>query len=206
VQVDDLQSAGVFGLMDALDTYDVTRGIRFETYSAIRIRGAIYDELRSLDWVPRLVRNRARRLQRFAELFEIESGRKPTVEELAHHLSLTKREIKRITRSSKPAVMISLSAPRGSGDDDVFSLEQIVDERSDDPIRRSHRRSVQEAITRGLTRGQRLLVNLYYYEQMSMAEIGKILDLSESRVSQMHAEILERLKQERQTRAQHLVA
>jgi len=196
VEVDDLISAGIFGLMDAIDAYDPKRGVKFETYCSPRIKGAILDELRSMDWVPRLVRARAHQLAKAAHTLELNLGRKPLEEELAQEMSLEMEEFNRLQRDAKAVGLVSLSTRcnEGDSDKDLCEIDVIKDQRSEDPLIEAQKRDLKNLLTKGLTRAERLIVVLYYYEEMTMKEIGATLDLSESRVSQMHSSIVARLK------------
>jgi len=196
VDVDDLVSAGIFGLMDAIEAFDLSRGIKFETYCAPRIRGAILDELRAMDWVPRLVRNRAHKLERATRSLESELGRSPTEEELAGKMNLNTAEMHKLMRDATAVSQVSLSRKHYETDSsrDVCEIDVLEDKRGKNPVREVQKRDLKEVLTRGLTRAERLILILYYYEEMTMKEIGATLDLSESRVSQMHSAILARLK------------
>ena len=196
VELDDLISAGIFGLMDALKAFDPERGVKFTTYCAPRVRGAILDELRSLDWVPRLVRSRAHKLNAALAALEAEHGRKPTNKELATWMKLSMKEFHKLRRDARAVGMISLSRKwyETDANKDVREIDVVQDKRSDDPFRAVQRKDIRELVTRGLSRAQRLIIVLYYFEEMTMKEIGETLDLSESRVSQMHSAILERLR------------
>jgi len=207
IENDDLVSAGIFGLMDAIDAYDLDRGVKFETYCAPRIRGAILDELRSMDWVPRLVRSRANKLERVSRKLESMLGHTPGETEIAEHLSMPKNDFKKLIRDAHAVTQISLSRKYSETDSnkDVCEIDVIEDKRGRDPVREIQKRDVKELITRGLTRAERLILILYYYEEMTMKEIGITLDLSESRVSQMHSSILKRLKEQLELRRKELV-
>jgi RNA polymerase sigma factor for flagellar operon FliA len=197
VDVDDLISAGTFGLVDAIKAFDLGRGVKFETYCAQRIRGAILDELRSMDWVPRLVRSRAHKLDDARVALEMEMGRKPTEAELAKKLRISQTEVRKLQRDAKAVGLVSLSRKWFETDSnrDVREIDVLEDKRAVDPFRQFQRKDVKEWVTKGLSRAERLIIILYYFEDMTMKEIGETLALSESRVSQMHSAILERLKQ-----------
>ncbi len=207
VDYDDLISAGVFGLMDAIDAFDLERGVKFETYCAPRIRGAILDELRSMDWVPRLVRSRANKLERVSRELGALLGRMPTEVEIAEHLDLSSREFEKLLRDATAVTQISLSRKYTETDSnkEVCELDVIEDKRGRDPIAEIQKKDLKDLITRGLTRAERLILILYYYEEMTMKEIGMTLDLSESRVSQMHSSILKRLKEQLDARRKELI-
>ena len=196
VELDDLISAGIFGLMDAIDAFDLGRGVKFETYCAPRIRGAILDELRSMDWVPRLVRSRAHKLDEAVKSFEAEFGRAGTDEELAPRMSLSQDEFIKLKRDATAVSLVSLSRKWFETDSqkDVCEIDVLEDKRGINPFEEIQKRDLKEMLTKGLSRAERLILVLYYYEEMTMKEIGATLDLSESRVSQMHSSILARLK------------
>jgi RNA polymerase sigma factor for flagellar operon FliA len=207
VENDDLVSAGIFGLMDAINAFDLQRGVKFETYCAPRIRGAILDELRSMDWVPRLVRSRANKLERVSRELEATLGRGPTECEIAQRLRLPPAEFEKLLRDATAVTQVSLSRKYSETDSnkEVQEIDVIEDKRGRDPIQDIHRKDLKDLITRGLTRAERLILVLYYYEEMTMKEIGATLDLSESRVSQMHSAILKRLKDQLEARRKELV-
>lgn len=203
VEVDDLYSAGLFGLMQAIDAYDLTRGFKFETYCTQRIRGAIYDELRAMDWVPRLVRSRSTKVDRARKSIEMATGEKATETEIMEQLEVDSDEFEKIERDSRPVMMTSLNRKAYDSDSskEVQEIDVIRDRRQENPVLELQRKDLQLLLTKGLTRAERLIVVLYYYEEMTMKEIGLTLDLSESRVSQMHSSILARLKAQMQHRS-----
>ena len=196
VDVDDLISAGTFGLLDAVNAFDLGREVKFETYCAQRIRGAILDELRSMDWVPRLVRSRAHKVEAVRSVTEMELGRKPTDQELAKKMRMSLTTFRKLQRDAKAVGLVSLSRKWFETDSsrDVREIDVLEDKRSEDPFRHFQRKDVKEWVTKGLSRAERLIVILYYFEDMTMKEIGETLALSESRVSQMHTAILERFR------------
>lgn len=202
VDVNDLMSAGLFGLMDAIDAFDPGRGVKFETYCAPRIRGAIFDELRSMDWVPRLVRSRTAKVDKVRKEFELANGRKPTEAEVADRMNVPAAEFEKLQKDSRPIGIVSLDRKCFESDSsrEVREVDVIEDGRQAEPSEVVQRNDLQTLITKGLTRAERLIVILYYYEEMTMKEIGLTLDLSESRVSQMHSSILARLKAQMQHR------
>ena len=196
VELDDLISAGIFGLMDAIDAFDPARGVKFETYCSPRIKGSILDELRSMDWVPRLVRARAHQLTKATQSLETHLGRKPTEKETAEELNINMEEFNRLQRDANAVTQVSLNTKYtdGDGEKDIREIDVIKDKKSEDPLTEAQKRDLKNLLTKGLTRAERLIVVLYYYEEMTMKEIGATLDLSESRVSQMHSSIMARLK------------
>jgi len=196
VDKDDLISAGVFGLMDAIKAFDLSRGVKFETYCVPRIRGAILDELRSMDWVPRLVRSRAHKLDAAVRRLEMSLGRRPTEEELSVEMNLPMPDLRKLQRDAQAVGLVSLNRKWFETDShkDVREIDMLEDKRVENPLLKAQGKDVRDLVTRGLNRAERLIVTLYYYEELTMKEIGETLDLSESRVSQMHSAILERLK------------
>lgn len=196
VELDDLISAGMFGLIDAIDAFDLSRGVKFETYCSSRIRGAILDELRSMDWVPRLVRNRSQRIQTATKALQSELGRLPSDLEVAQRVGVSLVEFTRMSRDSNAVSMTSLSRKAYSNDSsrDLTEVNVVRDKNAVNPVRELQKSDLKRLIQKGLTSTERLILILYYYEQMTMKEIGTTLDLSESRVSQMHSAIVERLR------------
>jgi RNA polymerase sigma factor for flagellar operon FliA len=206
VDRDDLISAGVFGLMDAIQAFDPKRGVKFETYCAPRIRGAILDALRSMDWVPRLVRTRAQKIEQATRALEAVLGRTPSEQEIADRMKLPPDEYVKVLRDSTAVSQISLSRKYSDTDSnkEMSEIDLIEDKRGRDPVSEVLRKDLKELVTRGLTRAERLILILYYYEEMTMKEIGAVLNLSESRVSQMHSAIMTRLKDQLEKRRREL--
>ena len=196
VDVDDLISAGIFGLMDAIDQFVFDKGVKFETFCARRIQGAMLDELRSMDWVPRLVRSRSTKLDAASKALEVELGRQPTREELAEKLDVDMEEFEKIQKDSQATGVVSLNRKwyETDGSKDVREIDVLEDRKTANPLREIQRKDLKELMSKGLSRAERLIVTLYYFEEMTMKEIGATLDLSESRVSQMHSSIIARLR------------
>src|SRR5438105_1025307 len=196
VELDDLISAGVFGLMDAINAFDLTRGVKFETYCVPRIRGAMLDELRTMDWVPRLVRSKASKMEQSRKALEAELGRPPKAEELAEKLGIPLDQLDQYVGDATAVNLVSLNKKWYETDSykDVREIDILEDKKAEDPTGRLQNRDLMKLVTRGLNRNERLIVILYYYEEMTMKEIGATLNLSESRVSQMHSSIVARLQ------------
>jgi RNA polymerase sigma factor for flagellar operon FliA len=196
VELDDLISAGVFGLMDAIDAFDLTRGVKFETYCVPRIRGAMLDELRTMDWVPRLVRSKSSKMEAARKALEAELGRPPRPEELAARLGIPLDQLDSHVGEATAVNLVSLNKKWYETDSykDVREIDILEDKKAEDPTHRLQNRDLMRLVTRGLNRNERLIVILYYYEEMTMKEIGATLNLSESRVSQMHSSIVQRLQ------------
>jgi RNA polymerase sigma factor FliA len=198
IDLEDLVSAGLFGLMDAIDGFDLTRGIKFKTYCSTRIRGSILDELRSQDWVPRLVRLKANKISKAHRALESKLGREPTDVEMAEEIQVTLQDFRGMVDESHPVTIYSLSDKWDENRDDM-SLEKadiLADQKSENPIESLNQRDVIEAITRNLSQKEKRIIIMYYYEGLTMKEIGRILDLTESRVCQIHTNVLIRLKEQ----------
>ena len=198
VELDDLISAGIFGLMNAIDAFDMERGVKFETYCVPRIRGAMLDELRTMDWVPRLVRSKASKLAVARKTLETKHGRAATVQELAAQMELPIKEVEKMESDANAVGVVSLNKKWYETDSykDVREIDILEDKKGEDPTRRVQKNDLMRLVTKGLNRNERLIIILYYYEELTMKEIGATLDLSESRVSQMHTSIVNRLQQQ----------
>ncbi|MEZ5945052.1 MAG: FliA/WhiG family RNA polymerase sigma factor [Planctomycetaceae bacterium] len=196
VDLNDLISAGVFGLMDAIEAFDMERGVKFETYCVPRIRGAMLDELRTMDWVPRLVRSKASKLEAARKQVEAAVGRPPTDRELAAKMEMSLDEFEKMKTEASAVGLVSLNKKWYETDSskDVREVDIVEDQKGEDPTFGIQKRDVMRLVTKGLNRNERLIIILYYYEELTMKEIGQTLGLSESRVSQMHSSIVGRLK------------
>ncbi|MBP8300274.1 MAG: FliA/WhiG family RNA polymerase sigma factor [Planctomycetes bacterium] len=196
IELDDLSSAGTFGLMDAINGFDLSRGIKFKTYCTTRIRGSILDELRSQDWVPRLVRLKAHRLDRAVRQLEGELGRSPNHAEIAQVLGITLEELQAHQTEANAKTIFSLSEKWDDGDEEkeMEKVEILADRKSVDPVDTIQQRDALEMITGSLTKKERLIILMYYYEGLTMREIGEIMELTESRVCQIHSNVMARLK------------
>ncbi|MDR1478284.1 MAG: FliA/WhiG family RNA polymerase sigma factor [Planctomycetaceae bacterium] len=196
IELDDLISAGNFGLMDAISVFDPSRGIRFEAFCLPRIQGSIVDELRKMDWVPRVVRSKATKLNDAYKNLQIEHGRKPTDQEVADYLNVSVEELQQLYAETHNVNISSLDKSWGDSDGskEMREIDVVPDKRSEDPTERLAKIDVIRNFTKGLTKTERMIVILYYYEEFTMREIGAALELSESRVSQMHSAIVDRIK------------
>ena len=208
VELDDLISAGIFGLMDAISAFDLSRGVKFETYCVPRIRGAMLDELRSMDWVPRLVRSKATKLNDGTKRLQDKLGRPPNASELSDFMELTVPELEKMVRDANAVSLISLNKKwyQTDSEKDVSEIDILDDKKSEDPTRRGQKYDLLRLVTKGLNRNERLIIILYYYEELTMKEIGATLDLSESRVSQMHSGLVQRLQGQLRQRRQEFAA
>ena len=195
----DLISYGLLGLIGAIDRYDPTRDIKFETFAMLRIRGAIIDELRALDWVPRSVRSRAREIERAIRELEAKLERAPTDEEIAAKVGISVEELDDsltdISRSSI-AALDELWSVSGEGDQ-ISLLDTLEDPSGDRPAEMLDETETREILADAISRlpeREKLVVTLYYYEELTLREIGEVLGVTESRVSQLHTKAILRLK------------
>jgi len=185
----DLISDGIFGLMDALDKYDTDRGVKFETYAINRIRGAILDELRALDWAPRSLRARARELERSHAELEHRFQRSPTEEELAEHLGVPLSDLLDTMAEVSSAGVVALDELLAPGRDNTKVGELLPDPKGVDPEAAYQEEEVKRVLADAINRlaeRDRLVLTLYYYEGLTLAEIGEVLGVTESRVCQIH--------------------
>ncbi|MDF1837038.1 MAG: FliA/WhiG family RNA polymerase sigma factor [Planctomycetota bacterium] len=196
IQVDDLISAGLFGLMDAIRGFDPERGIKFKTYCTTRIRGSILDQLRSQDWVPRLVRLKAGRIDKALQRLTGQMGREPTHAELAEELEMDHQELTKEIQAGSAKAMYSLSDKWEDRDDDssMEKVDVLEDKRSIDPMGELNKQDMMGYITRSLTHKERFIIEQYYQVGHTMREIGEMLSLTESRVCQIHSNVMARLK------------
>ncbi len=199
VEEGDLVSYGLLGLIGAIERYDPDRDVKFETYAIARIKGSIIDELRALDWVPRSVRARARDIERAVAELESKLGRAPNDDEIAGKLGLTEDELEdsltEISRSSIAALdeLWTVSA----GGDQIALIDTIEDTQGPEPQTALQATELREAMADAIARlpeREKLVVTLYYYEELTLREIGEVLGVTESRVSQLHTKAILRLK------------
>lgn len=197
VDVADLVQSGVFGLWDAIDRFEPERGLKFETYAMQRIRGAILDDLRAQDWVPRTVRSRAREVERALERLETRLQRSATDAEVAAELGSTVTELRDLYAQLQLTSVIALDELISVGRGGTSIAETLPDETADEPgallDSLESRRLLAEAISQ-LTDRDRVVVSLYYFENLTLAEIGRVLGVTESRVCQLHTRAVLRLR------------
>ncbi|MCL2355677.1 MAG: FliA/WhiG family RNA polymerase sigma factor [Defluviitaleaceae bacterium] len=195
VELDDLVGYGIFGLLDAIEKFDNAKGAKFETYASLRIRGTIIDHIRKMDWVPRTLRQKNKQMEKVAYELEDILGRPPTDEELAEKLNLTAEETRELIKKSSVLSLVSL--------DDFMeqsyevSVAPLIANRMDSPEeiaeRKEAKKLLAEAISE-LSEKEKLIVTLYYFEDLTLREISSIMKVSESRVSQVHTRAISRLQ------------
>ncbi len=194
VQVEDLISSGVFGLFDAIQKFDLERGVKFETYCVTRIRGSMLDELRHMDWVPRLTRARANKLEEAYAKLEKEKGRTPTDVELARELKISVDHLDELFREVSGASLVSMQRRSLAKDPNQLGVDIMEDEKIEGPFLATQRKDLLEFCKKRLSTKERYILMMYYSEDLTLKEIGQILDLSESRVCQLHAKLISRLR------------
>jgi RNA polymerase sigma factor for flagellar operon FliA len=199
IELDDLISSGVIGLMDAIDKYDSTRDNKFKTYAEFRIRGAILDELRAQDWIPRSVREKAKQLERCYQKLEQQNGRQATDEEVCKELNISQDEYHELLNQVRSVSLLSFDDLSNFSKADKRSLQDLGDQsgKVPTPFNEVNLASLKHLIARSiedLPEKQRLVLSLYYYEDLNLKEIGRVLDVTESRVSQLHTQAVLRLK------------
>lgn len=197
VDYDDLVGYGIFGLIDAIDKFDPARKIKFKTYAKTRIRGAILDELRGLDWTPRSVRQKGRALDRACEELEAQLKREPTDEEICRHLGIDRAEYHKLLDATRVSMMSSLDEGDLEGDGNSSRLDFLEDRANVTPQQNAERIEMQKILAREITRlspREQQVVALYYFEELTSKEIGNILGVSDSRVSQLHTKAILRLR------------
>lgn len=197
LNVEDLMSAGMVGLLDALTKFDPSREIKFRTYAEFRIRGAMLDEIRAMDWVPRSLRERIGKIQHATNEWTKRKGHPPTEEELAESLGMETKEVDATLLQAKGAVVLSLDDLGSHEEDSHPILDALADHGQPSPLEslvsEDARRALVDAIER-LPERQRLVLTLYYFEELTMKEIGVILHVTESRICQLHAQSMIKLK------------
>lgn len=195
VEYDDLVGYGIFGLIDAIDKFDSMKAVKFETYASLRIRGAILDQIRKMDWIPRTIRQRQKKIDAVIKEIEVTKGRNATEEEIAQGLGISEQEY--VEWQSQMKIT------------NVVSLNEFMEQGSEVPAenaRSAHFDSPEEVVEKGelkkvladalelLTEKERRVIELYYFEELTLKEISNILEVSESRISQLHTRALQKMK------------
>jgi RNA polymerase sigma factor for flagellar operon FliA len=199
VEYEDLISFGIIGLIDAIEKFDVSKGLKFETYATLRIKGAIIDELRKMSWIPKSAFSKLTALNQKREELEVKLNREPSDEELSKGMGIPLNEVRNIETFTNYVSVVSLDEVFFKNDEDDINLKNIVeDETSPQPekvIEENEKRAMLVKAIDMLSEKDKTVLNLYYYEKLTLKEIGKILNISESRVSQLHSRALIRLRE-----------
>ncbi|ANY69650.1 FliA/WhiG family RNA polymerase sigma factor [Paenibacillus algorifonticola] len=196
VSKDDLASNGVMGLIDAIEKFDYCRGLQFETYASWRIRGAIIDGLRQGDWVPRSVREKAKKVEEAYQKLEQQYLRSVSDAEISNYLNITEKEFTTMLQEIAVTTVCSLEDPLREEESET-RLSLLVDERAKNPDHKVHEVYLKDSLVNGiekLTEKERIVVSLFYYEELSLSEIADVMSLSPSRISQLHSKAILRLR------------
>ena len=199
IEVDDLISVGVLGLMDAISKYDSSRGAKFKTYAEFRVRGAILDELRAMDWVPRSIRQKASSVDKVVQSLQVKLSRSPEDQEVAKEMGISLEQFHNTLNETKSIPVFSLDdlgIAKDSGEQQSL-LDCLAGKADADPQTQIRLTELKEIIAKAidtLPEKERLMVSLYYYEELTMKEIGAVLEITESRVSQIHSKAVYRLR------------
>ena len=199
IEVDDLISVGVLGLMDAISKYDSSRGAKFKTYAEFRVRGAILDELRAMDWVPRSIRQKASSVDKVVQSLQVKLSRSPEDQEVAKEMGVSLEQFHATLNETKSIPVFSLDdlgIAKDSGEQQSL-LDCLAGKADADPQTQIRLTELKEIIAKAidtLPEKERLMVSLYYYEELTMKEIGAVLEITESRVSQIHSKAVYRLR------------
>jgi RNA polymerase sigma factor for flagellar operon FliA len=203
IDLNDLINAGVIGLIDAIEKFDASKQIKFKTYAEFRIRGAILDELRSMDWVPRSVRQKARKVEDAYARLEYSLGRPASDEEVAHEMEIDIDSFHKLLTETASVSLLSLD-DLGEDDSDLSKrnlLEFVLQDEKDWPSNKIRFAEVRESVAKAiqsLPEKERMVISLYYYDELTMKEIGHVLKFTESRVSQIHTKAILRLRSKMQ--------
>jgi len=194
VEYEDLVSYGIFGLIDAIERFDMAKGVKFETYAALRIRGSIIDNIRKMDWIPRSLRTRQKKLELVYSKLETELGREPTDDELSGQLGIPAEEVRELFRKSQILGLISLDEYLEQNNEPMIASESKSVDNNPDTVfsNREVKEILQQAIEK-LSRNEQLVLSLYYFDELTQKEISASLNVSESRVSQIHSKALFKL-------------
>jgi RNA polymerase sigma factor FliA len=203
IATDDIAGYGVEGLIDAIDRFIPSRGVRFETYALMRVRGAIIDRIRSQDWVPRGTQRRFKKIQNTILKLQLKLGRTPTTAEIAVEIESTKEKVESTMAEMESNTLVSLYDSRDSSSDSLEIIDTIQDVNSPDPLNQLESKDIKKELSNALSKlpeRERMILALYYHENMTLKEIGEAITISESRVCQLHAQAIMKLRKLLMTR------
>lgn len=196
VEYDDLVGYGIFGLIDAIDKFDSLKGVKFETYASLRIRGAILDQIRKMDWIPRTLRQKQKKIELANSKLETKIGRKGTDGELAKELEISVEELINWQNQTKVSSLVSLDEFLEQGSEvRVDSSTSSQFEQPEKVIEKEELKIVLEKALDMLTENEKKVIILYYFEEITLKEISRVLEVSESRISQLHTKALRKMRE-----------
>lgn len=196
IEYDDLVGYGIFGLIDAIDKFELTKGVKFETYASLRIRGSILDQIRKMDWIPRTLRQKQKKLENAIRELEVKYGRQASNEELAGELGISVEELEELVNQTQIANLVSLDEYLEQGSE--VRVEFGNTPRFEQPEKIMERQELKKILAQAidsLTENEQKVIAFYYFEELTLKEISKILEVSESRVSQLHTKALRKMKE-----------
>ncbi len=194
VEYDDLVGYGIFGLIDAIDKYDMTKNVKFETYASLRIRGAILDQIRKMDWIPRTLRQKQKRMETAVAKLEAAYGRPATSDEIAEELGITKDEYEGWKAEAEFTNMVSLDDYLEQGSEGRMETFGAKFQQPENAVQKQELKEMLVEALKTLTDNEQKVITFYYYEELTLKEISQILNVSESRVSQLHTKGLQKIK------------
>lgn len=195
VEYDDLVGYGVFGLIDAIDKFDYSKGIKFETYASLRIRGSILDQIRKMDWIPRSLRQKQKKIDNAMNKLEIELGRPATDEEISKELGISEEELTNWQGQANVSNVVSFDEfIEASGEKETAPVSRNPYEQPEEVVEKAEIKKLLAESLESLTDKENKIILLYYYEELTLKEISRILEVSESRVSQLHTKALQKMK------------
>ncbi len=194
VDYDDLVGFGVFGLIDAVDKFDYDKGFKFETYASLRIRGAIIDNIRKLDWIPRSIRQASKDVERAYSSLESKLGREPNDKEMALELGISEDEVKELVKKASVSSMISLDAYQDENNGQINIKDDVNSGFSPETeLGKKELKAMLVEALETLTEKEKIVINLYYFDELTLKEIANVLEVSESRISQIHSKAILKL-------------
>ena len=195
VEYDDLVGYGIFGLIDAIDKFDAAKDVKFETYASLRIRGSILDQIRKMDWIPRTVRQKQKKLDEAIKKIEMQTGRNASEEEIAKEIGISDDELSIWQSQLKVTNVVSLNEYVEQGTEPVMDAKNNSHFiQPEEKVQENELKQVLKDTLKLLTEKERRVIELYYYEELTLKEISKVLEVSESRVSQLHTKALLKMK------------
>lgn len=196
VEYDDLVGYGIFGLIDAIDKFELTKGVKFETYASLRIRGSILDQIRKMDWIPRTLRQKQKKLETAMKDLETKYGRPASNQELSEELGISTSELEDLVNQTQIANLVSLDEYLEQGSE--VKIESANTTRFEQPERLVERQELKKILAEAidsLTENEQKVIAFYYFEELTLKEISRILEVSESRVSQLHTKALRKMRE-----------